>query len=121
VWATHTSEFADGSNGGNPGGFIIEADGKTIYVAGDTGLMYDMQLWGEMYDFDLVVLPIGDVFTMGATHASKAALLLQCNHILGYHYDTFPPICLDKEQTKAIFADNKQELLLPEIGSSITL
>ena len=31
-------------HGGNPCGFIIEAYGKKIYHAGDTGLTYDMKL-----------------------------------------------------------------------------
>ena len=37
VNAIHTSSFPDGSYGGQPGGFVIQAD-KTIYIAGDTAL-----------------------------------------------------------------------------------
>ena len=44
VNAIHSSSFPDGSYGGQPGGFVIEAEGKNIYIAGDTALTYDMKL-----------------------------------------------------------------------------
>ena len=44
VNAIHTSSFPDGSYGGQPGGFIIKSNNKTIYIAGDTALTYDMKL-----------------------------------------------------------------------------
>ena len=44
VNAIHTSSFPDGSYGGRPGGFIIKSNNKTIYIAGDTALTYDMKL-----------------------------------------------------------------------------
>jgi len=34
VTALHSSSFPDGSNGGQPGGFVIETDEKNIYIAG---------------------------------------------------------------------------------------
>ncbi|MBT4221801.1 MAG: metal-dependent hydrolase, partial [Cryomorphaceae bacterium] len=65
VNAIHTSTFPDGENGGQPGGFIISANNKSIYIAGDTALTYDMKLIPLKYNLDLAVLPIGDNFTMG--------------------------------------------------------
>ena len=62
--AHHGSSFADGSYGGNPAGFLITIEGKTIYHACDTGLFYDMKLIGEE-GVDVAILPIGDNFTMG--------------------------------------------------------
>ena len=38
VNAIHTSSFPDGTYGGQPGGFIIKGEHKTIYIAGDTAL-----------------------------------------------------------------------------------
>src|SRR5699024_795181 len=35
VNALHSSSFPDGTYGGNPAGYILESDGKTIYIAGD--------------------------------------------------------------------------------------
>ena len=40
VNAVHTSSFPDGSNGGQPGGFVIEGEHKNIYIAGDTALKW---------------------------------------------------------------------------------
>jgi len=42
---------------GNPAGFLISAEGKTIYHAGDTGLFLDMQLIGQMNRIDVALLP----------------------------------------------------------------
>ncbi len=41
--ALHGSQLPDGSYGGNPCGFLLKTnDGKTIYLAQDTGLFGDM-------------------------------------------------------------------------------
>ncbi len=38
---------------GNPVGIILEAEGKTIYHAGDTALFSDMAMIGERFDIDV--------------------------------------------------------------------
>src|SRR5690606_24933942 len=64
--AFHSSSFADGTYGGNPNGYVVEADGKRIYIAGDTALTQEMKLIPETIGkLDWAVLPIGDHFTMG--------------------------------------------------------
>jgi len=56
--AVHGSALPDGSYGGNPAGFLLRmANGKHIYLAGDTGLFGDMRLIGEE-GIALAVLPI---------------------------------------------------------------
>jgi L-ascorbate metabolism protein UlaG (beta-lactamase superfamily) len=47
VNAIHSSSMPDGSYGGNPAGFVIYAQDKTIYFAGDTALTYDMKLLAD--------------------------------------------------------------------------
>jgi L-ascorbate metabolism protein UlaG (beta-lactamase superfamily) len=98
--AFHTSSFADGAYGGQPGGFVIQTGGKTIYHAGDTALFGDMKLIGELFAIDLACLPIGDGFTMGPEHALLAAKMLKAKAVLPMHYNTFPMI----EQDGAGFA-----------------
>ncbi|WP_353777782.1 metal-dependent hydrolase [Winogradskyella sp. 3972H.M.0a.05] len=118
VNAIHTSSFPDGSYGGQPGGFVIKAD-KTIYIAGDTALTYDMKLIPKAFDLDLSILPIGDNFTMDYEDALIATQFLKCDRILGYHYDTFGYIEIDKVKAKAKFDARGKSLRLLEIGESM--
>ncbi|UYW01620.1 metal-dependent hydrolase [Flavobacterium agricola] len=120
VNAIHSSSFPDGSNGGQPGGFVIEAD-KNIYIAGDTALTYDMKLIPMRTVLDLAILPIGDNFTMGVEDAVIAADFVAVNKVLGYHFDTFGFIKIDHQKAKNIFQNNKKELLLLEVGSNIEI
>jgi L-ascorbate metabolism protein UlaG (beta-lactamase superfamily) len=121
VNAIHSSSFADGSYGGQPGGFILSAEGKSIYIAGDTALTYDMKLFGSEFDLSLAILPIGDNFTMGYADALKASQFLNCNRVLGYHFDTFGYIEIDHETAVNYFLDQGSNLELLEIGESLSL
>jgi len=121
VNAIHTSSFADGSYGGQPGGFVLSADNKHIYIAGDTALHMDMQLIPLTYTLDLAILPIGDNFTMGIDDAIIASDFVRCDAILGYHYDTFGYIKIDHKEAKEKFLEADKKLHLLEIGKSIVL
>jgi len=119
--AIHTSSFPDGSYGGQPGGFVINTDHKTIYIAGDTALTYDMKLIPLRHQLDLAVLPIGDNFTMGIEDAIIASDFLNCSKILGYHYDTFGYIEIDHTKAISQFKEHQKELILLEISNSLTI
>lgn len=121
VNAIHTSSFPDGSYGGQPGGFIIEGEHKTIYIAGDTALTMDMKLIPMQTKLDLAILPIGDNFTMGIDDAILASDFIECDKILGYHYDTFGYIEIDHEEAKRKFYDMDKDLMLLDIGESMEL
>jgi L-ascorbate metabolism protein UlaG (beta-lactamase superfamily) len=93
--AFHGSALPDGSNGGNPCGFLLTfPDGIRIYDAADTALFGDMALIGEE-GIDLAILPIGDYYTMGPDDALRAIKLLKPRFVLPIHYNTFPPITQD--------------------------
>jgi len=68
--------------------------GKRIYHAGDTALFSDMGLIARQ-QLDLVMLPIGDFFTMGPDDALEAVKLLQPKTVIPVHYNTFDPIRQD--------------------------
>lgn len=119
--AIHTSSFPDGSYGGQPGGFILRTAEKTIYIAGDTALTYDMKLIPATDKLDLAILPIGDNFTMGVDDAVLAAGFLECDKIMGYHYDTFGYIEIDHDEARQKFRAAGKELHLLEIGASLTV
>ena len=121
VNAIHSSSFPDGTYGGNPGGFVIEGERKNIYIAGDTALNMDMKLIPMRTKLDLAVLPIGNNFTMDVEDAIIASDFLECDKILGYHYDTFGYIEINKEQSIKQFFDKGKDLMLLNIGESIEL
>ena len=121
VNAIHTSSFPDGTYGGQPGGFIIKGAHKTIYIAGDTALTYDMKLIPLQYKLDLAILPIGDNFTMGVEDALIASDFLECDKVLGYHFDTFGYIEIDHQKAIQTFTEKRKNLMLLAISESITL
>jgi L-ascorbate metabolism protein UlaG (beta-lactamase superfamily) len=121
VNAIHSSSFPDGTYGGNPGGFVIEGEHKNIYIAGDTALTMDMKLIPMRTKLDLAILPVGNNFTMDVEDAIIAADFVDCDKILGYHYDTFGYIKIDHKQAIQQFFEKGKDLMLLEIGESIEL
>ncbi|MBS1530027.1 MAG: metal-dependent hydrolase [Bacteroidetes bacterium] len=120
VSAIHSSSMPDGSYGGNPAGYVIYTEGKKVYFAGDTALTYDMKLLADE-NLDWAILPIGDNFTMGADDAIKATGFINCKNIIGVHYDTFPPIRINKSEVTEKFKKAGLNLQLPPIGGSLEL
>ncbi len=117
--AHHGSATPDGTYTGNPCGFLITMDGKTLYHSGDTGLFYDMKLIGEMNDIDLALLPIGDNFTMGIPDAVKAAEFLQAGLTVPMHYNTFDVIQTEPNDfVNAVKRQGQNAQILP-VGESL--
>ena len=95
--AHHSSSLEAGLNPiylGSPCGILLQADGRTLYHAGDTALFLDMQLIGRA-GLDVALLPIGDNYTMGPEDAAKAAEFLRAKKVVPMHYNTFEPIKQD--------------------------
>jgi L-ascorbate metabolism protein UlaG (beta-lactamase superfamily) len=74
-----------------------------------------------MINIDWALLPIGDNYTMGAADAVKACDFINCKNVIGIHYDTFPAIKIDKEETMKKFIAAGLNLKLPAVGESLTL
>lgn len=119
VNAIHSSSFPDGSYAGNPLGFVINTNDGNFYYAGDTSLTMDMQLIPLWSELNFSVLPIGGNYTMDVTDAIHAAGFVKCNTVVGVHYNTFPPIQIDKASALQEFEAAGKKLLLPEIGETI--
>jgi L-ascorbate metabolism protein UlaG (beta-lactamase superfamily) len=86
----------------NCAGFVVKFPEITIYHAGDTGLFCDMKLIAELYNPDIVMLPIGDVYTMGPAEAAKAVEFLKPKIAIPMHYGTFPILTGTPEKFKAL-------------------
>ncbi len=91
---------------GNPCGFLLTMDGKTLYHAGDTGLFGDMELIGRLHNIDIALLPIGDNFVMGIDDAVEAVKMLKPKRVVPMHYNTFDVIKQDPD----IFAKKVADL-----------
>ena len=121
VVAQHSSGLPDGSYGGNPMGFVFTSEEGNFYYSGDTALTLDMQLIPGWAKLNFAVLPIGDNFTMDIADAVKSADFIECNTIVGVHYDTFGFIKIDRKEAVASFQVSGKTLLLPAIGEPIDI
>ncbi|MEM1325407.1 MAG: metal-dependent hydrolase [Bacteroidota bacterium] len=122
VAAIHSSSYADGSFGGNPGGFVVWNDDQCFYFSGDTALTMDMKLIPMTCPkLDVAILPIGDNFTMDVTEAAIACDFVKCDRAIGCHYDTFGYIKINQDEAKQTFESAGKTLLLPAIGESLTI
>jgi len=117
--AHHGSMAPDGTYTGNPCGFLLTMEGKTLYHPGDTGLFLDMKLIGEMNKIDVAVLPIGDNFTMGIQDAVKAAEFLEAGLVIPMHYRTFDVIDVSPEDFVAEVQKRGMRARLLPVGESL--
>ena len=120
--ALHGSSLPDGSNGGNPAGFLLTTnENKKIYMAGDTGLFGDMGLIGEE-GLDLAVIPIGDNYTMGPADALRAVKLLNPRVVIPIHFNTFDLIRQDpKAWAERVEAETDSKVHLMQPGDTYSL
>ena len=79
---------------GAPIGFVICIPhlNARIYHAGDTNVTSEMGITEELYHPNILMLPIGDRFTMGPEGAALACsnFLKSAAYIIPMHYETFP-------------------------------
>mgnify|MGYP000336092500 CR=1 FL=1 len=122
VSAVHSSVLPDGTYAANPVGFVISNDENAFYFAGDTALTWDMKLIPMTCPkLDLAILPIGDNFTMGYEDTIIASDFIECNKIIGCHFDTFGYVKVDHEVAKTAFEAKGKELILPVIGERFSI
>jgi len=112
------------SGSGCPVGYLITLeDGTTVYHAGDTGIFSSMELFGNLYDIQLAMLPIGGVFTMDPRQAALACAMLKCSAVVPMHWGSFPVLEQSTEnfrrELEAVEAGTK--LIAMEPGQSIEL
>ncbi len=106
---------------GNPCGLVVMAENEpTVYHAGDTDIFSDMALINEFYQPQIGLLPIGDVYTMGAKKAAVAVKrYFEFESVIPIHFATFP--VLDKTPDKFIkeMAGSKTKVLKLKPGESV--
>lgn len=117
----HHGSTTDTGATGNPCGFLVTLNGKTIYHAGDTGLFMDMKLIGEMNDIDVALLPIGGNFTMDIEDALKAVEFLQPKIAIPMHYNTFDLIKQDPERFVQGLKGSSTKGIVLKVGESLEI
>ncbi|MEN2985775.1 MAG: metal-dependent hydrolase [Thermodesulfovibrionaceae bacterium] len=76
---------------GNPGGFLISIkNGPIIYHTGDTDLFEEMKILSMLHKVDIMMVCIGDKFTMGPKRAAIATKWINPRIVIPMHFGTFP-------------------------------
>ncbi|HET6528671.1 MAG TPA: metal-dependent hydrolase [Balneolaceae bacterium] len=119
VSANHSSAFND-EYAGDPGGLVLSFyDDITFYHLGDTNIFYDLELYGELYEPDIIAVPMGDYYTMGPEEAAMACDLIQADYALPIHYGTFPVLTGDPLDFKDLTEERTDtEVWIPEAGEN---
>jgi L-ascorbate metabolism protein UlaG (beta-lactamase superfamily) len=58
---------------------------------------------------------------MGYEDARIASDFIECDKIIGCHYDSFPYIEIDHDKAKAYFTEKGKELILPSLEQEIEI
>lgn len=97
-------------------GYMIEAEGKRLYFAGDTDLIPEM----DNLQADIALLPVGGTYTMDSEEAAEAAKKIKCRVAIPMHWghglvgkiedaEMFKEI-LDKEEVRVEILEPGKEL-----------
>jgi len=124
VHADHSCGILDEGKivyGGEAVGYIMRADGKSIYFAGDTNVFGDMKLIAELYEPEIAFLPIGDLFTMGPREAAAAARMLNVKTVIPMHFGTFPALTGTPEALRAMLRGTEIEVRDLKPGETTSL
>ena len=80
-------------------GYLVRAEGKTVYHAGDTDLIPEMK---ELKGIDLALLPSGGTYTMDNDEAAEAAVVIHPKIAVPMHiWDTDPGAFKSKVESES--------------------
>ena len=123
VHALHSSAMIEGGKPvtmGDPAGFVIKGEGKSVYHAGDTEIFSDMALIQRIHQPKIGLIPMGDRFTMGPETAAMACNeFLDLQVIVPIHWGTFGLLTGDPKTFKSLV--RRGEVRLPQPGEALSL
>ena len=123
VAASHSSTFGTSEGpkaAGSEVGYMLKAEGRTVYISGDTDIMADMDWMGDYYQPDIGILSAGGHFTMdmkGAAYAAKRYFNFKT--VIPCHYRTFPILAQSADDLRAGLPD--AEVMEPEVMQAIDI
>ncbi len=123
VNAAHSSSLTHNGrlyNAGAPAGYMIEGEGRTVYVSGDTDVMADMSVLQDIHAPEIGILCAGGHFTMDMERAAYAASkLFRFETVIPVHYKTFPLLEQSADPLKAALPGVR--VLDPEVMETVDL
>lgn len=116
--AHHNSETEDAM-----GHIVILEDGTSVYHTGDTFQMAEMELYGERYHPDVMVLPIGGGHNMGPREAAEAVRVVAPKRVLPVHFERCenPDACLSEFHRHCHNLAPHVRIIEPVPGESVSL
>lgn len=88
-------------------GFLIKMDGTTVYHAGDTDFIPEM----ESIHCDIALLPVSGTYVMTAEEAVEAAAAIKPRIAVPMHYDAIVGSGTDAEKFKSLVRNCQVEVL----------
>lgn len=120
VNAVHSSSWDRDTPAGSECGFMIEADGRTLYAMGDTDVMADMALFQELHAPSFGIVPIGGHFTMDPDRAAFACTkFFDFQAVIPCHYGTFDALTQSAEGFEKAVAPTK--VVAPAVMEAVDL
>lgn len=124
VNAAHSSSVDFAGDGpvyaGGEAGFMIEGEDHTIYVSGDTDVMADMKVLGDLHAPDIGILCAGGHYTMDMRRAAYACkTFFEFDTVIPCHYKTFP--LLAQSAQPLIDALPEIDVIEPEVLKAIEI
>jgi L-ascorbate metabolism protein UlaG (beta-lactamase superfamily) len=95
-------------------GYLIKAEGKIIYHAGDTDFITEMH---QLKNVDLALLPTGDKYTMNNAEAAEASTAMSPRNVIPMHRWSTNP----KEFKEKVETNSKTRVLLLRQGEVFQL
>lgn len=121
VNAVHSSSVGSGGGpiyAGAEAGYMIEHDGRTLYVSGDTDVTADMAIFEALHHPEIGILCAGGHFTMDMKRAAYAArTFFNFKTVIPCHYRTFPLLEQSADALKAGLPG--VDVLTPEVLETI--
>ena len=93
-----------------PCGYVVTVGGRSVYHTGDTALTLEMQLLEGRVD--VMLLPIGDNFTMGIEDAARAVAFVKPKVAIPMHWGTFPDVEADPQAFQQAVGKQAQVVVL---------
>lgn len=95
-------------------GYLVKAEGKTVYHAGDTDFIEEMK---EIKDVDVLLVPSGGTYTMDNPEAAEATIAINPKTAIPMHiWDTDPT-----EYKEKVEAGSSTEVRIMKPGETLKL